>query len=49
MFKLLTEEGTALLMKNGEPFIYTNKKLAQMGKKFIEADRKVTLKIVPSK
>ena len=47
-FKLLDKSGKPFLMKNGEPFIYTTKQTAQMGKKFLEAERKTVLKVVPA-
>jgi hypothetical protein len=46
MFTLQTEDGTTLLMKNGKPFEYSTRTLAKLGQKFIEGDRKITLKIV---
>lgn len=49
MFNLLDEEGQTLLMRDGTPFVYTSKKLAQLGKRFIESDRKIALKVVPQK
>lgn len=45
MFKLIDTEGRPALMKNGEPFIYTSKETARTGKRVLEADRKVILRI----
>lgn len=46
MFNLQNEDGSLLLMKDGTPFVYTSKRLAQMGKRFLESDRKITLRVV---
>lgn len=46
MFKLLDKAGNVILMKNGKPFIYTSRALAQMGRKLLEAERKTSLSVI---
>lgn len=46
MFTLQTEDGQTLLMRNGKPFEYSTRQLAKLGKRFIELERKITLKVV---
>ena len=46
MFTLVDSFGSPVLMKNGTPFSYSNKELAGLGKRFLEADRKATFKVV---
>ncbi len=48
MYKLLDKAGRPVLMKNGKPFIYTTDWTARLGKKFLEAERKTVLKVVPA-
>lgn len=47
MFSLVEiESGQLVRQKNGEPFVYTSKSLAVLGKRALEENRKVKLKIV---
>lgn len=48
-FTLVTKEDRQIVrMKNGEPFVYSTKALAQIGKRALENDRSVGLIIVPA-
>lgn len=48
MFKLIDKAGKTVLMKNGKPFLYTTDWTAKLGKRFLESERKTTLKVVPA-
>ena len=43
MFKLEDASGTTIKMKNGKPFLYSTKALAQQGKRILEGERKIAL------
>lgn len=46
-FTLVTKENReAVLQKNGEPFEYSTRELAKMGKRALEKDRETILVIV---
>lgn len=46
-FTLVTKDDRQLVrMKNGEPFVYSSRELAKIGKRALENDRKVSLLIV---
>jgi hypothetical protein len=46
-FTLVTKEDRQIVrQKNGEPFVYSSRELARMGKRALENDRKVTLVVV---
>lgn len=46
MFILKNTNGTAHPMKSGEPFRYTTRELARLGKAILEGKEKVTLTVV---
>jgi hypothetical protein len=48
MFNLKRSDGTFLLMRDGSPFTYTSRWLADLGKKLLEKDRNESLKVVKS-
>ena len=49
MFKLIDRETKdVFLMRNGKPFLYSTKGLAQQGKSALEGHHKVKLAIVPA-
>lgn len=45
MYKLVNRRGRTVNMKSGEPFVYTTKWTAELGKKFLEKKRKEKLSI----
>lgn len=48
-FTLVTKDDRQIVrMKNGEPFVYSSRELAKIGKRALENDRKVSLLVVPA-
>ena len=46
-FTLVDKEDRQLVrQKNGEPFVYSTRELARIGKRVLENDRKITLVVV---
>lgn len=45
VYTLKDEKGSTLLMKDGTPFQYSSLDLALLGKKFLEADRRMVLRL----
>lgn len=46
-FTLVTKDDRQIVrMKNGEPFVYTTRELAKIGKRALENERKVALLVV---
>lgn len=45
MFVLLTKTGKLALMRNGEPFIYSSRALADLGKSILTEHRKEPLRV----
>lgn len=43
MFRLFDKNGKPVLMKNGSPFQYSSRVLAQLGKRLLEGERKEPL------
>ena len=48
MFTLKFTNGTLALMRSGEPFKYTSRELARMGKRYLEARYKTVLTLTPA-
>ena len=46
MYTLRNKEGYTLKMKNGSPFVYSQKWLAELGKRVLEKERDEKLFIV---
>lgn len=46
MFNLRTKDGSTVNMKNGSPFTYTTRVLAELGRSVLEADRKAVFQVV---
>lgn len=49
MFTLRNHEGYVIKMKNGQPFKYTSRAMARLGKKILEKEREEHLFIVDGK
>lgn len=48
-FTLVTKDDRQIVrMKSGEPFVYSSRELAKIGKRALENDRKVSLLVVPA-
>lgn len=46
-YSLITKDDRQLVrMQNGEPFVYSSKSLAYMGKRALEKDREIQLQVV---
>jgi hypothetical protein len=45
MFKLVNKTGQTALMRNGEPFLYSSRVLANIAKKLLDAERKESFTI----
>lgn len=46
MIHLVTDDGKPVLMKSGEPFTYTSREWARIGKRVLENLRKISIKVV---
>jgi hypothetical protein len=46
MYTLKDADGATVNQKNGEPFTYFNRTLAEIGKRVLEGERRVRLTIV---
>lgn len=46
MYTLRNKEGQTLRMKDGLPFVYSTKWLADLGKRVLERDRDIKLTVV---
>ena len=48
-YSLVTKDGELVRMKRtGEPFVYSSKALAQQGKRSLEKDREIQIRVVPA-
>jgi hypothetical protein len=46
MFTLQTKNGQPVLMRDGSPFTYSTRELANLGKRLLDADRKDVFTVV---